>query len=118
MKTEILDSPPTSQELSDVAYTVPSDSEHQFLVEAIHDHHNNEVAKTQALEHKNIDKLHKLIEEQRKKGKNLAELNYLEVAVGRKEEEIRAETKWAIKKLELDRDGALIALTKWEESKL
>lgn len=119
MNTLIVAEPPipSSQELSEVAYTVPSDSEHQFLVEAIESHYHAEVAKTQLIAHTNRSRLKKLFEEQRQKSTKLEELNYLEVAVGRKDDEIVAEKELTLKRLSLDRDDALKALMKWEESK-
>ena len=107
---------PSSQELSELAYTVPSNSQHEFLVEAIESHFNAEVAKVQKLARDNITKLEALLEEQKTKKSSLEEVNYLEVAVERKDDEIRAEAELTIKRLKMDRDDALKALLKWEET--
>lgn len=107
---------PSSQELSDLAYTVPSDSEHQFLVEAIESYFNAEVAKVQKLSRDNITKLENLLKEHKANKSNSEEVTYLEVAIGRKDDEIRAEAEWTIKRLKMDRDDALKALLKWEQS--
>lgn len=107
---------PSSQDLQDLANTVPSESEHQFLVEAIESHFNAEVAKVQKLARDNITKLEALLKEAREKKSSLEEINYLEVAIGRKDDEIRAEAEMAIERIKMDRDDALKALLQWEQS--
>ena len=105
---------PTSEELSSVKNTVPSDSEHQFLVEAIDSHRHKEVAKVQLQAQLNIKRLEIFLEEERGKKKNIEELNYLEIAIQRKIDEIKAERAWAIKVIDLDRNDLLTKLHTWE----
>lgn len=102
----------TSQELIDLANTVESESQHTFLVEAIESHFNKEVAALQKMKHDNIRRIQALIREQN--DRNSTDATYALLAMERSLGQLDVETEWNIKKLKLDRDDALKALTEWE----
>lgn len=104
----------TASEITEGVNTVPAESDHADIVETINRIHAIAVTNVQLHAHANIRRLEVFLTEEKAKGKKLAELNYLEIAIQRKIDEIRAESTWAIKVLDLDRNDSLTKLHKWE----
>lgn len=108
---------PTSYEIGSVANTVPSESEHADILEAIENYCQGEIARTLALAYENIRKLNVFFDEQMQRNPTETERIYLEVAIQRKIDEIHREKDWTKKRIYMERDSILQSFHQWENGR-